>query len=191
MPKRGKVIVLVAPSGSGKSTIANRLLNDFDNLTFSVSATTRPPRDGETDGVHYHFIDRNQFNKKIEDGDFLEWEEFYNGKRYGTLKSAVEDKLNSGYFCLLDIEVDGAINVKNLYGDECLTVFIKPPSLEVLEHRLRKRGTEDEQTLTERLARAGREIRYQDKFDVCVVNDDFETAYRQVSTMIEQFISTN
>lgn len=191
MSSKGKVVVLVAPSGSGKSSIAKHLLASIDKLVFSVSATTRPPRKDEVDGKEYYFISKDEFNKRIEQGDFLEWEEFYGGKRYGTLKSAVEEKLNSGYFCLLDIEIEGAMNVKQMYGDDCLAIFVKPPSLEVLEQRLRDRQTETEQTLRERLDRAEREITYQDKFDVVVINDKLEKAQKEAEEIIRSFMNNS
>src|SRR5262245_44281975 len=132
--KRGKVIVLVAPSGAGKTSIVQRLIKDYgDKIKFSVSATTRPPRPEEVTGVHYHFLSKEDFDTRIAHGDFLEWAEFYNGRQYGTLRSAVENLLDASNFVLLDIEVKGAMNVKSMYGDQCLTIFIKPPSLEVLK----------------------------------------------------------
>jgi guanylate kinase len=191
MSQKGKIVVLVAPSGSGKSSIAKYVLSSIDNLVFSVSATTRPTRPGEQDGIEYYFISKEEFNKRIENEDFLEWEEFYKGKRYGTLKSDVEEKLNSGYFCLLDIEIEGAMNVKQMYGDDCLAIFVKPPSLEVLEQRLRDRGTETEQTLRERLDRAKKEITYQDKFDVVVINDKLDQAQKEAEEIIRSFMNNS
>ncbi len=189
--RTGKVIILVSPSGGGKSTIAKRLFADFENLKFSVSATTRTPREGEQDGVHYHYISPEDFQKKIDSGDFLEWEEFYGGTRYGTLRSEVDKKLNSGYFILLDIEVKGAENVKRIYGDECLSLFIKPPSLQVLKERLQARGTENEETLALRLERAEEELTYADRFDRVIINDDLETAYAQVKDAVLEFMNLN
>ncbi|MFO7846534.1 MAG: guanylate kinase [Balneolaceae bacterium] len=183
------IIILAAPSGGGKSTMARRLLADYSRIRFSVSATTRAPREGETDGKEYHFLSKQEFTEKIRNDAFLEWEEFYNGTMYGTLKEAVESELKKGYFIVLDIDVLGAINVKKMYGDQALAVFIKPPSMDVLEDRLRNRGTESDQSLTLRLKRAKKEIDYAGKFDVVVVNDKIETAYSEIKTAVEQFIS--
>ena len=189
--KRGKVIILVAPSGGGKTTLARRLFKDFENLKFSVSATTRPPRKGEENGQHYYFLSEEDFDKKVSEGAFLEWEEFYGGKKYGTLRSEVDKKLKSGYFVLLDIEVKGAVNVKNIYGDNSLSLFIKPPSIEVLKQRLQHRGTEDDETLTLRLERAKKELSYADRFDQIIINDDLETAYAEVKEAVENFMKKN
>lgn len=186
---RGKIIALVSPSGGGKSTMAKRLLRDFDKLKFSVSATTRPPRTGETDGVEYHFLSVEEFEQKIEENEFLEWEEFYNGTRYGTLRSDVESELNKGYFILLDIDVLGALNIKKMYKEEALSLFIAPPSLDILKERLINRGTETANTLNVRLERAEKEIRYADRFDYVVVNDDLETAYAKLKQAVNDFIN--
>ncbi|MGM0459957.1 MAG: guanylate kinase [Bacteroidota bacterium] len=183
------IIILAAPSGGGKSTMARRLLADYSRIRFSVSATTRAPREGETDGKEYHFLSKQEFTEKIRNDAFLEWEEFYNGTMYGTLKEAVESELKKGYFIVLDIDVLGAINVKKMYGDQALAVFIKPPSMDVLEDRLRNRGTESDQSLSLRLKRAKKEIDYAGKFDVVVVNDKIEAAYSEIKTAVEQFIS--
>ncbi|WP_069130918.1 guanylate kinase [Rhodohalobacter halophilus] len=190
MSKRGKILILVSPSGGGKSTMTKRLLRDFDKIKFSVSATTRPPRKGEEDGVHYHFLTKENFKQKVADGDFLEWEEFYNGTMYGTLRSVVENELNKGYFILLDIDVLGAKNVKELYGDEALALFIKPPSLQVLKERLIARGTESEETLNTRIERAEKELEYASDFDTVIVNDDLETAYNQIKETVSNFINS-
>jgi guanylate kinase len=188
---RGKVIIIVAPSGSGKSTIINRLMSELPILRFSVSATTRNPRNGEEHGREYYFLTRSEFDQRITEGDFLEWEEFYGGKRYGTLRSDVENQLDKGYFCLLDIEVKGALNVRNIFKDNSIGIFIKPPSLEALKKRLESRGTESLESLKERLERAEMEMQYENSFDYCVVNDDLETAYAQVKQILETFINTN
>lgn len=186
---QGKLIILVAPSGSGKTTIAQKLLKDFPKIKFSVSATTRTPREGEEHGKDYFFLSREEFDQKIEQNSFLEWEEFYNGSRYGTLRSEVDKLIESGYFPLLDVEVKGALNVKRMYGAKSVSIFIQPPSIEELKKRLVKRGTEDDASLESRLERAEEEIRYANKFDYVVTNDDLETAYKQVTTVVKSFIT--
>ena len=186
--KEGKLVILVAPSGAGKSTIAKKLFGDFPDLKFSVSATTRSPRSGEKNGKHYYFLSDEEFSQKIDDNSFLEWEEFYGGKRYGTLQSEVDKKLKSGYFILLDVEVKGAVNIKSIYRDQCLSFFVKPPSLEVLKQRLEARGTENDETLSLRLERAKEELTYADQFDRIIINDDLETAYAQIKQAVEEFM---
>lgn len=180
---------MVAPSGGGKSTMTKRLLNDFDELHFSVSATTRKPREGEENGIHYFFLTKEEFQKGIDEGNFLEWEEFYNGTLYGTLRSNVENELKKGYFILLDIDVLGALNVKKIFGDEALAIFIQPPSLDVLQERLLKRGTEDNRTIQTRIDRAKKEMAYANRFDELVINDDLETAYSQIKELVTNFIN--
>lgn len=187
--KKGKLIILVAPSGSGKTTIARRLLNDFPRIKFSVSATTRPPREGEQDGKDYFFLSREEFDQKIKQDDFLEWEEFYNRSRYGTLRSEVDKLIESGYFPLLDIEVKGALNIKRQYGSRSVSIFIQPPSIEELKKRLLSRGTEDDASLETRLKRAQKELGYATRFDYVVINDELDTAYKQVKTIVNSFIT--
>lgn len=189
MSKEGKIIVLVSPSGGGKTTIANRLLKDFDRIKFSVSATTRKPRKGEVDGVHYRFLSEKMFKEKIQKEMFLEWEEFYNGTYYGTLRQNVESELKKGYFILLDIDVLGALNVQEMYGKRSLTIFISPPSLEVLEERLALRGTETEKSLNARIERARKEMAYAGRFDEVVINDQLEEAYIKVKNLVTNFIN--
>lgn len=171
--------------------MAKRLLNDFSDIKFSVSATTRQPRKGETNGVDYHYLTRSQFLKKVEQGRFLEWEEFYNGTMYGTLKADVESELDKGYFVMLDVDVLGALNVKKMYGDEALSIFISPPSLSVLEERLRNRGTESEKSLEVRLERANKELGYADRFDINIINDKIETAYSEIKQAVQSFITNS
>ena len=168
----------------------NRLLEDFDRIRFSVSATTREPREGENDGVDYYFLSRDEFRKKAKKGDFLEWEEFYNGTLYGTLRSVVENDLNKGYFILLDIDVLGAKNVKQMYGSEALAIFLSPPSIDILKERLAARGTEDPYSLRTRLIRAEKEMAYADQFDVKIVNDNLEKAYSKVRETVSTFINS-
>lgn len=186
---RGKIIVIVAPSGSGKTTIVKKLMSEFPILRFSVSGTTRKARNGEIHGKDYYFLTRQEFDSKIAEGDFLEWEEFYSGKRYGTLRSDVENQLDKGYFCVLDIEVKGALNVKSIYKEKALTIFIKPPSLEILKERLEKRGTETPETLKERLDRVEMEMKYETSFDHIVVNNDLEIACNEVKKLVQTFIN--
>lgn len=186
--RKGKVIVIVAPSGSGKTTIANMLLADFDDIKFSTSATTRIPRKGEKDGREYFFLSNNAFDELIEKQGFLEWEA-YSGNRYGTLRSEVDKLVESGYFPLLDIEVNGALNIKNMYGTDCISIFIRPPSLEELRRRLVNRESETEDEVEARLQEARKELKYADEFDYVVVNDDLDEAYSQVKEIVSNFIS--
>lgn len=184
----GKVIVIVAPSGAGKTTIAQRLLKEYPRIQFSVSATTREPRNGEKNGEDYYFLSDEEFDQKIKNEEFLEWEH-YSGNRYGTLRSEVDKLVESGYFPLLDIEVKGALNVQRLYNSGAISIFIEPPSLKELKNRLSKRGSETESSLQQRLKRAEMEIKYADRFDYSVINDDLEEAYTEVKNIIEPFIT--
>lgn len=183
------MVVIVAPSGAGKTTLAKRLMRDYPDLVFSVSATTRPPRPHEVPGKDYYFLSREEFEQKIQEGGFLEWEEFYSGYRYGTLRGAVEEQLEQGNSVLFDVEVKGAMNIKSIYGEGCLSIFIKPPSLKALEHRLRNRGTENEQTLQMRMQRARMELEYENKFDCVIVNNDLETAYKELRQHVDCFMN--
>lgn len=187
-PTPGKVIVIVAPSGAGKTTIAQQLLKDFPKIKFSTSATTRNPRKGETDGVDYYFLSEKEFDQKIDNEEFLEWE-YYSGNRYGTLRSEVDKLVKYGYFPLLDIEVKGALNVQRLYKSDAISIFIEPPSMEELRNRLSKRGSETKASLQQRLKRAKMEMNYADHFDYSVVNDDIKKAYAEVKNIIEPFIT--
>ncbi|MGM0506750.1 MAG: guanylate kinase [Bacteroidota bacterium] len=185
---RGRILVLVAPSGSGKSTLANRLREAYPDLQFSISATTRPPREGEVDGRDYHFLSPEEFEARIQRGEFIEWEEVYNGTRYGTLRSAIENQRDKGYHVLLDIDVKGAHRIDEIFGEEALSVFIKPPSIDELERRLRARGTEDESSLQDRLNRAREELQWEDRFDRKIVNDDLETAWNELLQIVRPFL---
>lgn len=188
MAHYGKVIVLVAPSGAGKTTLARRLLGDYPEIKFSTSATTRPPRETEVEGKDYYFLSEEEFVKKIEKNDFLEWE-YYSGNRYGTLQSEVDKLVESGYFPLLDIEVKGALNVQEVYGADAISIFIEPPSMEVLRHRLQRRGSETDTALKQRLERAEMELHHARHFDHIVVNDDLDAAYKEIQSIIEPFIN--
>ncbi len=174
MSERGLLIVLSAPSGCGKSTIVNGLLEKRGALKFSVSATTRAPREGEVNGVHYHFLSREVFEKKIAEKEVLEYTE-YCGNYYGTLRKSVNDLIEQGKDAILKIEVEGAMNIRRLFPEACL-VFILPPSWEVLEKRLRDRGTETEEKIIERTRQARTEIGYAKNYDYLIVNDKLDVA---------------
>ncbi len=188
----GKIIIISAPSGCGKSTIINALMDrGMINVRFSVSATNRAPRKGEVDGVNYHFLSDEQFRNAIANGDFVEYEEVYPGRFYGTLRSEVEQRVGRGENVLLDIDVCGGVNVKKQFGDRAISVFIKPPSIEVLGERLRGRGTDSEEEITRRLGRAEYELGFASQYDVQVVNDDLETAIATAGKVINDFVSSH
>ena len=182
------VIVLTAPSGAGKTTIAHRVLEQMPEMQFSVSATTRPARPDEVDGEDYHFLSVDEFQRRIDNGDLLEYEEVYPDQFYGTLRSEIETKSDEGPV-LLDIDVDGATNVKAAFGDDVLVLFVAPPSKEELRSRLQGRGTENDQALADRLARADRELEKAESFDGVVVNDDLEEAVQETLDRIHQFLN--
>ena len=186
---RKRIVILTAPSGSGKTTIAARVMKEIPELQFSVSATTRPRRAHERDGVDYHFVDPDTFNSYITSGELLEYEEVYPGRLYGTLRSEIERKTRTGPV-LLDIDVRGARSVKRLYGSDAFAIFIRPPSVDELERRLRARATEDVATIQTRLNRALEEIRYEGSFDSVVVNDDLDEAVAETLKEVRQFLSS-
>lgn len=184
----GKLIIFSAPSGSGKSTIINYLLKQGLDLAFSISATSRPPRGTERDGVEYFFLAPDEFRERIARGEFLEYEEVYPGRFYGTLKSQVEKQLAEGQNVIFDVDVVGGCNIKQYYGDRALSVFIQPPSVEELRRRLVGRGTDAPEVIADRVAKAEYELGFAPKFDVVVVNDDLETAERQALDIIRNFL---
>ncbi|MBO5052724.1 MAG: guanylate kinase [Muribaculaceae bacterium] len=187
--KTGKIIVICAPSGCGKSTILNTLLDSgICNLKFSVSATNRKPRPDEEDGVHYHFMSTDQFRDAVAEGKFVEWEQVYPGRYYGTLKSELQGAIDSGENVVLDIDVKGAMHVKELFGDKVLTIFILPPDIETLRKRLIGRGTDAMDEIERRVNRARYEISFADKCDGRVINDDLETAISDTRRLIRDFI---
>ncbi|MBL7977680.1 MAG: guanylate kinase [Bacteroidetes Order II. Incertae sedis bacterium] len=183
-----KIVVLAAPSGSGKTTIAKALLAQFPLMRFSVSATTRERRSYEQDGRDYFYLNEADFRAKIAAGAFVEYEEVYPGLFYGTLRSEIERIATSG-IALLDIDVEGAQNVKTLYGDHALTLFIKPPSLEALRERLVARGTETAESLERRLKKAAYEMSFADKCDVVILNDDLNMAVAEAMAHVHQFLA--
>jgi len=184
----GKMIIITAPSGAGKTTIVRHLLKKYENLAFSVSATTRPPRKGEKDGKDYYFLSEKKFKKKIEKEKFAEWEEVYPGKFYGTLKKEIKRIWKEGKHIVFDIEVKGATNIKNFYGDKALAIFVKAPSIEELMRRLENRDTENVASIKERITRAKQEMTYENNFDKVLVNDDLEIALAEAEQMVEDFI---
>lgn len=184
----GKIIVLSAPSGTGKSTIIGELMKMPDlNLGFSVSATSRAPRGTEQDGVQYYFLSPDEFAARIERGEFVEWAEVYSGTRYGTLVSEVERVTGQGKNLIMDIDVEGALNVKKRYGDLALLIFIEPPTLQSLKERLRSRATDDDESIRRRLDKAEYEMSFANRYDKVVVNDDLDTAVAEVADNIRAF----
>ncbi|MDD7342191.1 MAG: guanylate kinase [Bacteroidales bacterium] len=188
--KKGKLIIISAPSGTGKSTIIGELTKDDSlKLEFSISATTRQPRRGEQDGVNYYFMTVEQFKEAIANDEFAEYEEVYPGRYYGTLKREIERINGDGRNVILDIDVKGGVNVKRMYGDEALSIFIAPPSIATLQARLEGRATDSAEEIAKRVAKAEFELTFADKFDHRVVNDDLATAVEQTRSLIKQFIN--
>ena len=188
--KPGKLIIFSAPSGAGKTTLVKHLMGAGLNLEFSVSATSRQKRTGEKDGRDYYFISADAFRKKIEAAEFLEWEEVYEDHYYGTLKSEVQRIWMEGKHVIFDVDVIGGLNIKAHYGDVALSVFVMPPSLEVLEERLRGRSTESEENLIKRLDKARQELAYAPKFDHILVNKDLDKAKKEAVEVVQAFISS-
>lgn len=184
-----KLIIFSAPSGSGKSTIINYLLQQNLNLAFSISATSRPPRGTEQNGVEYFFLSPEEFRQRIASDEFLEYEEVYTDRFYGTLKSQVEKQLSAGQNVIFDVDVVGGCNIKRFYGDRALSVFIQPPSIEELRKRLVGRGTDAPEVIESRIAKAEFELGYADKFDVRIINDNLEQAEAEALRIISEFIN--
>ena len=189
MEKR-KLLIVSAPSGSGKSTIVQWLMQEHPelHLGFSISCTSRQPRGTERDGVEYFFLTPDEFRRRIENDEFLEYEEVYQDRFYGTLKSQVERQCEAGQNVVFDVDVKGGINIKRYYGDKALSVFIQPPSVEVLRKRLLGRATDDMAQIEERLAKAEYEMTFASQFDRILINDDLDTAKREAVAMLEEFL---
>lgn len=185
---RGKMLIFTAPSGAGKTTIVRHLLKNFDELAFSVSATNRPMREGETDGKSYHFLTTEEFMDRAENDEFIEYEEVYPGRFYGTLHSEVDRIWALGRAIVFDIEVKGATNLKKFYPKESLAVFINPPSSDILFQRLRDRSTENEDELRVRIDRAAEELTYVNSFDRVLINDDLQVAFAEAEDIVEDFL---
>lgn len=183
-----KLIIFSAPSGSGKSTIVRYLLTQDLPLQFSISATSRLPRGTEKDGVEYYFLSPQEFKDRIANNEFLEYEEVYEDKFYGTLKSEVDRILAEGNNVVLDVDCIGGLSIKKLYGEQALSIFIMPPSIEELRYRLEKRGTDAPEVIENRLSKAEYEMSYASKFDISILNDDFDRAKAETVRIIKEFI---
>lgn len=185
----GKVIIFSAPSGAGKSTVVNHLLGLHPEFEFSISATSRAPRGQEQDGVEYYFITAERFRELIAADSFVEFEEVYEDRFYGTLKSEVERIWAAGHVIIFDVDVKGGVNLKKYFGDNAFSILILPPSMEVLEQRLRGRGTDSEEAIVERLGKAGSEIEFATgKFDYELVNDVLEQTFKESETIVDNFL---
>lgn len=184
-----KVLIFSAPSGTGKTTIVRHLLDKYPFLGFSVSATSRLPRGEEVDGHDYFFLDKTDFIKKVEAGDFVEYEEVYAGSFYGTLKSEVNRIWSAGKIVVFDIDVKGGVNLKKLYGHSALAVFVQPPSATVLRERLLARGTDSPDTIEKRVAKASEELTYSKYFDKVLVNENLDNCLKEAEKLVENFYS--
>ena len=188
--KLGKLLIFSAPSGSGKSTLLNYVMSQIPEMAFSVSATTRPPRGEEVNGKEYYFLTMEDFKQRVDNGEFLEWEEVYPGRCYGTVLSVVAQMQEEGKHVAFDVDVCGAVNIKKHYGDQALSIFIQAPSVEVLRERLIKRQTDSMEEIEKRIAKAAWETEFaQGKFDRTIINDDLETAKRDILEVVTDFIN--
>jgi len=187
---KGKMIIVSAPSGSGKSTIVNWLMKEHPelHLNFSISCTSRAPRGTEQNGVEYFFLTPEEFKEKIQNNEFLEYEEVYENRFYGTLKRQVENQREAGQNVVFDVDVKGGVNIKKYYGDDAMSLFIQPPSVEELRRRLEHRGTDAPEAIEERLAKAAYEMTFAPQFDHVVVNDDLETAKQETLKLVQDFL---
>ena len=184
-----KVLIFSAPSGSGKSTIVNHILGLHPEVEFSVSATSRPPRGEEKDGVEYFFYSADIFRLLVRDDKFVEYEEVYPDRFYGTLKAEVNRIWSRGHVIIFDVDVKGGVNLKKYFGDQALSVFIQAPSVEILRERLVKRGTDSAEDIEKRVAKAAEEMTYAPKFDKVLVNDDLATAFAEAESMVDTFLA--
>ena len=187
---KGLVVIFSAPSGAGKSTIVHHLLEKFPQIEFSVSATSRAPRGAEVDGKDYYFFTADQFEQKIANNEFVEYEEVYAGTYYGTLRSEIQRLWDKGAVIAFDVDVKGGVNIKRLFGENALSVFVMPPSVKVLEERLRTRGTDSSESIAKRLAKAEEEIQYSSKFDKVLINDDLRRAFEEAEMIVGEFINS-
>ena len=186
---KNKVLIFSAPSGSGKSTIVNHILGLHPEIEFSISATSRPPRGQEKDGVEYYFLSVEDFRSRIEADKFVEYEQVYEGRYYGTLKSEVQRIWDKGHVIIFDVDVKGGVNLKKYFGDKALSVFIQAPSVEELHRRLIARGTDTPEAIAERVAKAAEEMTYAPKLDVVLINDNLDKAYAEAEKMVDDFLA--
>jgi guanylate kinase len=189
MEYTGKMFIFTAPSGAGKTTIVRHLLEKYDFLGFSISATTRRKRDYEIDGKDYYFLSQEEFKKKVSDGEFIEWEEVYEGQFYGTLKSEVDRIWGDNKHLVFDIDVIGAQNIKKYYAERCMSVFIRPPSVEVLIQRLTDRNTESPESFERRISKVRKEMTYENSFDMVLVNDLLDVTLIEADHIVETFVN--
>lgn len=185
----GKVLIFSAPSGSGKTTIVRHLLEHSPDIEFSISATSRAPRGVERDGVDYYFMSNAEFSNRVEHGEFIEWEEVYAGTCYGTLRAEINRIWDRGHVAVFDVDVKGGVNLKRLFGDQALSIFIMPPSIEALRERLVGRATDTPQQIEKRLAKAAEEIAFAPKFDTVIVNENLAKAQDEAREVVEKFIA--
>lgn len=185
----GKLIIFSAPSGSGKTTIVRRLMTLVEGLEFSVSATSRQPRGTEQNGKDYYFLSGEEFDRKVAEDAFVEWEEVYAGTKYGTLRSELERIWSEGHTILFDVDVKGGVRLKDIFGSDALSIFVMPPSIEELRNRLVGRATDSPEKIEQRIAKADEELGYAEKFDLVVVNDDLEEAVGKVREAVVGFIA--
>lgn len=188
---KGKLIIFSAPSGAGKTTIVKHLLSQNLNLEFSISVTSREPRINEVHAKDYYFLTNEEFQKKVKNNEFLEWEEVYKGICYGTLKSEVERICNNGKNVIFDVDVFGGLNIKKFYGDDALAIFVQPPSVEELRNRLISRSTETEEKIQMRIAKAEHELSFASEFDVIVTNNDLIKACTEAEEIIRKFLKNS
>ena len=186
---KSKLLLFCGPSGSGKTTIVHHLLNNNPQLTFSVSATTRPIRANEKDGVDYHFLTVDEFKKRISQNEFIEWEEVYQDRFYGTLRSEINRIGDEGKVAVFDVDVEGGLKIKSIFGGQLLAVFVQPPSVEELHRRLHARNSETASSYEARISKAEHELGYAGKFDFTIVNDDLPTALQEANRLVEEFLA--
>lgn len=184
-----RLVLFCGPSGSGKTTIVHHLMQEFPSMRFSISATTRPRRDTEEHGKDYYFLSVQEFKERLKAGDFLEWEEVYADRFYGTLRSEVERILNNGHIALFDVDVEGGLQIKKVFGRQLLDVFVMPPSVDELHRRLVARATESEESLMKRLSKAEKEMQYAFRFNQVIVNTDLDTAKQEAVDKVHAFLA--